>query len=146
MLFKMKSGVGSHAEPGPDGRVVIHKAGDNAIIESDRDLVTMFPNKFERVDEINPAKPEKSDVQKAAEEGFKGVMPPADPPAEQEEEEPLGRDVTHRFPLAEEEDFKVFAKGGAFFVVEADDPDVPLNDKPLKRKDVEQFVEQNLEM
>lgn len=64
---------------------------------------------------------------------------------EPEEENPLGRDVTKRFPKAVEEDFLVFADGGAFSVVEADEPTEGLNDKPLKRKDVDPFIRKYLE-
>ena len=52
--------------------------------------------------------------------------------------------MTERFPRAEEEDFKVFQKGGAFYVTEADDDEVALHDKPLKKAQVEPFVEQYL--
>ena len=147
MYFKLKDGCGSHAETGADGRLIVYKAGD--VIESDNDLAKMFPNKFIRMGDlvVNPA-PVKTDVQRAAEEGFKDVMPPPEEPLEEPLEEdgnPLGRDVTKRFPLAEEEDFLVFARGGAFSVVEADDPTTLLHEKPLKRKDVVDFIEMYLE-
>jgi len=147
MKFRLLPKVGNHAETGEDGSPCVYKPGD--IVESDRDLVDAFPGKFERVVDgvedthANPFKPttkEKTAVQKAAEEGAKDVGAP-DP----EDPNPLGREVTKRFPTALDEDFLVFADGGAFSVAEADEPTVPLNDKPLKRKDVGSFIRKYLE-
>jgi hypothetical protein len=139
MYFKLKPKVGSHAETGQDGKVIHYRPEDGHVFETDRDLVAMFPNKFERVhvpgdegaeDEASPPKPKKESKPK------KDDAPPP---------KPLGRDVTKRFPKAAEEDFKVFSDGGAFFVAEADEPTVALNEKPLKKKDVIPFIKEYLE-
>lgn len=148
MKFRLLPKAGDHAEAGAGGVALAYRAGD--IVESDRDLMEAFPNKFERVDvaeepaspstPFKPSAEEKTAVQKAAEEGAKDVSPPEDPKSN-----PLGRDVTKRFPKALEEEFLVFADGGAFSVSEADEPAEALNNKPLKRKDVDSFIREYLE-
>jgi len=141
MYFKLKSKAGGHAEKGKDGKPVYYKAEDGCVIESTRDLVKAFPEKFERVD-LTAA-----EAKKIAAENTQKETPK--PEAIQQKEtadaaNPLGRDVTKRFPRAVEEDFMVIADGGAFFVVEKDDPQNPLHDKPLKKKDVVPFIDQYL--
>ena len=145
MKFRLLPKAGTHSETGDKGQLRIYKAGD--IVESAQDLVMMFPNKFQLVEDeevqtpsFNPSKEQKAAVAEAAKKG--GVEVSA--PEEEEDSNPLGRNVTKRFPLAKEQDFLVFSEGGAFHVTEADDPKDPLNDKPLKRKDVEGFIEQYL--
>lgn len=146
MKFRLKPNTGSHAGPGEGGKFKTYKPGDT--VESEQDLCKVFPNKFERIPDEAPSsfspstEEQKAAVSKAAKKGAKGVAPPE---TEEPEPNPLGRDVTKRFPTAQEEDFQVFADGGAFSVVEADDPTEALNDKPLKRKDVEPFIRQYLE-
>ena len=49
MYFKLKPKVGNHAERGENGRPIVYKSGD--VVESDQDLVKLFPNKFGRADE-----------------------------------------------------------------------------------------------
>jgi len=119
MYFRLLPKVGGHAFVDPSGKTVFLKASEGVVIESEVDLFKLFPNKFERVEA--PAGPASAPV---------GPSPVS----------PLGRDVTQRFPLAVEHGFKVFADGGAFVVVEADDPGVVLHEKPLKRKDVGSFI------
>ncbi len=142
MKFKLKPKVGSHSEVDDKGKLITYRPEDGHIFETELDLVTMFPNKFERVtvvpeeDEAPASKPKaKSSVDKATEKGAEGVADPANP---------LGRDVTKRFALARKEDFLVFADGGAFHVVEADEPTKALNDKPLHKKQVTPFIKQYL--
>jgi len=55
-----------------------------------------------------------------------------------------GKDVTSEFPTAEEMSVTVFEKSKWFTVVDADDNEV-LNEKKLRRKDVEPFLEQYLD-
>lgn len=148
MKFRLLPKVGDHASPGPGGTTRIYHAGD--VVESDINLKEMFPGKFEEwVEEIpslKPTKEQKEAVQKAAEKGAEEIASkPESKPETKTEPRSLGRDVTSRFPLAEEQDCLVFADGGAFNVVEKDDPTMVLNDKPLKRKDVEPFIRQFLE-
>ena len=170
MYFKMKDGVGSHSEKdSKTGLPVVYKSGD--IVKSDSDLAIRFPDKFERVNmgglketksatvqDIETPEEEKSEVQQAAEEGVKDIQPPKkdeeeeQPPKKDEEEKKvklrkkLGKDATAKFPRAEEEDFKVFyKKGKGYFVTESDEPFTALNKKPLKKAQVENFVEDYLE-
>jgi len=156
MFFKMKKRTGNHSQDG-----VIYVSGD--VVESEKNLCEMFPGKFERIDvpfEIFK-RPEKSDVQKAAEEGAKDIKPKkkskpkpvsdeevlaiADEPDEEEDEEdkePLGKDVTKNYKRAGEEDLKVFYKKfKGRWVTEAEDPFTALNKKPLKKDQVVPFIE-----
>lgn len=171
MRFKLKQGVGNHTETDPKtGRPVTYKSGDGQIIESDSDLVARFPEKFERVvvggeavvqDPSTPEE-EKTPVQEAAEEGAKDVMPPEEPeveepeaeePDEDEADEPEGKpvpkgakDVTDKFPRAEEEELKVFyKKGKGFFVTEEEETSIALNEKRLKKAQVEEFIDDYLD-
>lgn len=149
MRFRLLPKAGNHSETGPDGQRVVYKAGD--VIESDKDLVAMFKGKFERVDLIPPATepttPTVPVIPPPSQE-----QPPKATKAEAPDKSPvregapsvLGRNVTKRFPRAVEEDFVVYANGGAFFVCEADDPNTPLHDKPLKKATVTGFIENYL--
>ena len=56
----------------------------------------------------------------------------------------LGRNVTFRFPGAKEQDFLVFADGGAFYVTDKDAPDKALHPKPLHKNEVEPFMKEYL--
>jgi len=51
MQFKLRKEkgrvAGRHIERGPDGKDVVYEAGDT--VDSERDLMTIFPGKFERV-------------------------------------------------------------------------------------------------
>lgn len=155
MFFKLKPGVGNHAETREDGTLEIYKAEEGRVIESSRNLDAMFSGKFERVEIGDVPEEAKSGAQKAAEKGAEGVAAPnkgkdrgeaedgksPQPKKSKKPKSSLGKNVTSRFPRAEEEDFKVFADGGAFYVVEAEEPEIPLHKKPLKRKGVEPFIE-----
>lgn len=146
MYFKLLPKVGSHVEKDKDGNAVTYHSKDGRIIDTEMDLVKRFPNKFERV-EVNPTA-ESSPKEEAApvvEEAAPVVV--EDEVAQVEEKSkpkskthPLGRDVTKRFPKADKNDFKVFSQGGAFSVVEADEDTVPLNEKPLHKKGVDNFI------
>ncbi len=130
MYFKLLPKVGSHSETDDKGKLITHRSEDGYVFDTDLDLIQMFPNKFERV-QVGPDVPKPPESKKPSK-------------AEEDASNPLGRDVTKRFPKAAEEDFKVFADGGAFFVCESDDPTKALNDKPLKKAQVEKFVEEYL--
>lgn len=133
MKFKLKKGVGNHAEKDDAGNVVIYKAIDGAVIESKTDLAKRHPDKFERVTIDKPSVP--APVQKAAEEGAKDLKP-----------EPLGKNVTEKFSLAAENDFKVFYKRGkGYMVTESVNEYIALNDKKLKKADVEEFIDEFIE-
>ena len=148
MYFKLLPKVGSHVEKDKDGNAVTYHSKDGRIIDTEMDLVKRFPNKFERV-EVNPTAKSspKDEAAPVVEEAAPVVV--EDEVAQVEEKSkskskskthPLGRDVTKRFPKADKNDFKVFSQGGAFSVVEADEDTVPLNEKPLHKKGVDDFI------
>jgi hypothetical protein len=147
MLFKLLPKVGNHTEGDK-----VYTSGD--VVESDLELDKVFQGKFERVKGFTASTPDtQAAVQAAAEEGAKDVAAPPAPPPNQEVsdskppkvESPLGRDVTKRFPEAQEQDYLVFSDGGKFHVAEADDPAFAINDKPLHKKEVIPFVEKLLQ-
>ena len=169
MYFKLKPRTGNHAQTDKDGNVVIFTAKEGRVIKSKTDLAKKYPTKFERVNiagekelETVQDPDEKTDVQLAAEEGIKDIMPEDDDDDfedEDEEEKPkkkkkrkkkkaksLGKDVSSKFPKAEEEDYKVFyTKGKGYFVTDHDDPTVPLHEERFKKSEVMPFVEEQLE-
>ena len=57
-----------------------------------------------------------------------------------------GKDVTVRFPHAKDEDYLVFRRGSRFYVFDTDDPNKVLNEKSLKKAEVDGFVDQLLEI
>jgi hypothetical protein len=144
--FKLKPKVGSHSEKNDEGHIEVYKASEGRVIETEKDLVAMFPEKFERVKGFDDADtPEKTDVSEAAEAGAADIAPPAPTPVpEAPVESPLGKDRTDKFSHAKENDFKVFSDGGAFYVTDVDDIEKALNDKPLKRQQVDSFVDEYL--
>jgi len=101
----------------------------------------MYPNKFER---DFPAE-QKAGVVTA-------TKPNIPPPIDKGEDEktvssPLsdyGEDVTTEFPTAEQIEVKVFEKSNWFTVIDEVDNSV-LNEKKLRRKEVEPFLIQYLE-
>ncbi len=136
MFFKLKPGCGNHSETGPDGKPVVYTQGD--VIESDHDLEAMFAGKFERV-QVGDVKDADPDPEEDP------TLPPPPPPSTEPVENPLGKDRTEKFPKAAEEDFMVFYKRGkGFSVVEADEPTVPLNEDPLKKDEVADFIDEYL--
>jgi len=137
MTFRIKKGCGAHSEPAKEGEEArMYEAGD--LIETEKDLCALFPGKFERV-EVFPNKPEPTPEPEPEEQEEKEEDTPA-----KEERHPLGRDVTDSFPEAKEEDLKVFADGGAYSVVEPDEDNKPLNEKPLKKRSVSTFIKKYL--
>ena len=139
MHFKLLKGAGNHSQVGKDGKLEIFTSKEGRVIKSDLDLVKMFANKFERV-EVDPRNTvEKTEVQKAAEEGAKDLKPAS------EEENPLGKDVTKQFTQAVAEDFKVFAKGDDFFVTEDEAPTIVIHEEPLKKREVNKFIKKYLQ-
>lgn len=158
MYFKLLPKAGSHAEKGPSKKAVIYKASEGNVIETENDLVKMFPGKFERVEvtgspvrpiveaKVKAPAPAPATTQPSVPASSKKAKDAKETKAVEEVsvESKLGRDVTKRFPHALEEDFKVFSTGGEFFVTEADEIDKALNDKPLKKGQVEAFVDKYL--
>lgn len=138
-LFKLLAGA--HIQ---DGRE--YKAGD--VVEADHDLAASFRLKFEEVDGHGrpskgrridnptplpgmdmgleePNKAEKAPKGKAA-KAVEIAEPEAESDAKPEANAKRGRDVTEEFPLAAEEDFKVYRRRGLYTVVDIDDPSKPV--------------------
>ena len=109
MKFKLLGGT--HSEPKLDSKLPLGKEfvtyRKGAIIESDRDLVADFPNKFERVRRGDPDAP---DV------------------------DPNGEDVTEFFRTAEGTDYQVFKSGHSYIIIDKTNPGTPVNKKPLTSK------------
>jgi len=139
--FRLKPRCGNHIERDKKGKPVTYKSGD--IVESDRDLVTAFPGKFEVVpgqfseDGVvtAPNIPEPSKKEK------KITISPKKAISKKTEipESEYGVDVTKEFPTASEVELKVFEKSKWLTVVDPDNNEV-LNDKKLRRDKVEGFL------
>lgn len=147
---------GNHTEGNGPTRKVFKK---NAIIDSDRDLTKLFRGKFERIytaEQLEAVAP----VPKVAEKPTPAPTPVAEPApavseptteekkpeASKESRKPRkrrGRDATKSFPLALEEEFLVFQRGSRFDVYEPED-DAPLNEKGLKKAEVESYIKEYL--
>lgn len=141
MLFRLRKGCGNHEQ---NGR--LYKPGD--IIETSLDLPSMFKaNKFER---IRKTKGHTGPADTGTVIATK-TRPPSSPTAEdvpEEDKNPranrgYGKDVSSEFSTAKEAAVKVFRKGNWFLVVDKNDGQV-LNEKKLRRKEVEPFIEQYL--
>jgi len=152
MYFKLKPKCGNHSEKDSKGKLVVYKAGDGAVIQSDSDLSERFPGKFEKITEVE-IKPT-----------FKSPLDDIEIPGEVKEKvtslvkkvlkkksdtakdflASLGTEVTKEFPLAVKEDLRVFANGEAYSVIEADEADKVLNKAPLKKASVKAFIEKYL--
>lgn len=121
------------------------------IVESEMDLEAFAPGKFRRLPDLvgrqaggftedqpeenlgkSPPKKSKAQTSKAQVE--------QDESGEVESE--LGSDVTEQFDLAEGSDLRVLQKGSWYYVVSADDPNSPLNEKALKKDDVQDFLDE----
>lgn len=118
-----------------------HVAGDRSykkgdVIESDKDLVKIFVNKFERLhDEDTP-------VSKGTQIDVPGQAPrPAEAEEEAAEVEGLGVDVSAEFPEAAEADVLVFKAGKLYTVADADEPTKALNvDALTSKKAVKEYI------
>jgi hypothetical protein len=111
MQFKVLPKVGSHS----DGRQT-YRSGE--VVESDVDLAALFPNKFEKLQEIRPVRRMDDEV----------VGPPVEAMGPAPAKRPPGRpkDVTKEFPLAAEKELRVTKSGSHYTVVEIDRPQVNL--------------------
>lgn len=116
------------------------KTGD--VLVTKRDM-TKFKGKFERIDlpkeeaseEVveDPLEvDEESDTAVASSDGKTNKTPEATPP--------LGKDVTEEFPLATDNGYRVFRAGKVCFVTNSKDTAKALNEEPLKRTEVVNFI------
>jgi hypothetical protein len=142
MLFKLL--VGMHQEG-----TKTYKAG--AVIESDNELDKLFVNKFQRLRMDPPSAPAAAGRMEVATTPSAPVSPTATGGIPQPGEQtpppvaapvttpaaagPKGRDVTARFPIAVEQDYKVFKDGGLYFVYAAEDLTKAINPDGAARKD-----------
>lgn len=133
-----------------DGTVVPH----GKTVETEEDLIAKFGRKFELVTPVNP-------IQAAAETGASGLLVPDGPalaPADggggansadaaenatDGAQAPAGMtDVTEEYPAAAKADLTVCHNKRGWWVFDAGTEAV--NEKPLKKKDVEVFIKDYL--
>lgn len=131
----------------------------NDVLESDRDLMKVFPNKFERyyekeqdsieVDQTKFIDPDinlaNQQSRKAAEEAAKQGetdKTPSKAPAAPKSSDPteFGSEVTTDFEDAVENGLRVFKKGNYFTVVEADDPTKAVSPEKLTKSKVAGWI------
>lgn len=156
MFYKLLTSTHLEIEPNGKQRVYVASDPDNNIVETDKPLDKLFPNKFEPLEKLpkSKKKKKKKKSKKQAKE-----KPPEEELAnddivddevdneeldDDEDVPPLGEDVTDQFAAAVDEDLLVFMvkKGNrkAYLVATGDEPNTPLNDKPLGKKKVEEFL------
>jgi len=129
LKFKLKLGVGNHTEKNlATGENITYTASEGKIIFSANDLAEMFPDKFDRVTIGDPVKEviEKGAIVPNDTETKEKPQEEAPEPQEKAiKPKPLGVDKTKLFPVAVDQDFKVFyAKGKGYIVAEIDEPTI----------------------
>ena len=126
-----------------------HRLLDGTVLKSgetfehaDLALRKKFPNKFEQVvappapvaqvttQSVGTSEAEKTDVQKAAEVGAAEIISGY-------------QDMTAEFPVAGEADLRVTKSRQGWYVFD-EDSDEPVNEKPLKKREVAAFLEEYL--
>lgn len=137
--FRIMKGCGAHRVGSRD-----YKAGE--VVASEADLAKIFSFKFEEVEMIQGvATVSAKKPQVPLPPGNVPEQPTASSPSE---EVPMGKDVTEKFKVAQEQSFKVYAGQGGLNVYDEEDLkdgiQRPLNKEPLTRKGVNSFVEQYL--
>jgi len=120
MLFKLKKGAGPHSENGK-----IYKAGE--VIESDLDLIKLFPRKFQRLDIDNDN------------EVSTNPLGPLIPMSSEIAEVPLDSEVTEDFKIPEGKSFKVFSPVKGWCIVRTNDD--PATDEKLRTSSVQTFLD-----
>jgi uncharacterized NAD-dependent epimerase/dehydratase family protein len=112
-----------------DEQGVIHSKG--SVVESSKDLVGAFPGRFQQI----PSAVETQDTEDHESQEVHVIEPGRD----------FGRDVTSQFEAAVEAGFLVYRKGTLHTVVDEDEPNLPLNEKGLKKGEVKKFLSGYLE-
>ena len=144
MLFRLKERCGPHFMNG-----VTYKSGDT--VETSLDLVAMFPSKFERNYEAEKraeaktgkkTKKSKPDIPEGTGKGKEDDNKDDDDNVTAESE--YGEDITAEYPTAEKVQVKVYVKDNWCTVVDDADGEV-LNEKKLRKKEVEEFIGQYLD-
>lgn len=154
MRFRVKNG--KHHENGV-------KYGKNDVVESDRPLDKLFVNKFEVLPD-EPSTPKAKKAAKVVAEGEEveteedpkdatgasikstqkeGVMdrPNKDVDSSALSSE-LGDNVTTDFPTALDAGVVVFKDGNKYQIAKPDDVETALNEKPLTKKEVNDFIKE----
>ena len=131
MKYRVKTG--KHDQFGK-----VYCKGD--VLDTDMDLIAMFPNKFEKVSKETPitkAPAAPTDITPMVPQ----KNPPAPVPSSEEDDKDRGKDVTKNFPDAVDMDFKVFIQKHKHYVYDMDNMEKPVNPKPLKKAEVKKFIE-----
>ena len=157
-MFRLKLRSGNHVERYKKGELVTYKAG--SVVSSDRDLVALFPDKFELISgrdlgkvATTPNIPKLSKKKKSDLED-KDVIRNKDGTVYKDMEDPgfgvktseeskYGIDVTEGFPTALKVGLNVFEKSRWFTVVDPENDEV-LNEKKLRKDKVEGFLKDYL--
>lgn len=138
MKFQLLPGAGQHIGYDEQRKVKTFVAGD--VIQSEKDLVLLFPNKFQRIDGEFAQEPTVNQAGHANRTKGEHIPTP-----EEKDSVVLGKDITSKIKIARENDLKVFLTEDAkYYVVEADDVDVPIHPQPLLKKEVVPFIEKYL--
>ena len=150
MKFRLKPKCGDHLARNEQGEMITYKSGD--VVESDRDLVAMFPRKFELVGGMTTAAGNVSipdiPIKDKGKGGISGSSP--EPLSFEKEEEKkkekskYGVDVTDEFPTAAKVKLTIFKKGSWFVVIDPGDGEV-LNVKKLRKAEIEDFLGEYME-
>ena len=109
------------------------------IVRSTEDLTAVFPGKFEEVNKgSHEVVPQAVDLVLPAEQRS------APPVAKQEKEDSpvqvTGKDVSKRWPEAEDSDLRVVKNDDGYFVTTEEMPDYAINSKPLTKTEVGDFI------
>ena len=114
----------------------VYKKGE--AVESELPLMTMFPNSFKTVEQVQAEVPPAANKKKEKKEEKKEDDEAA--------AESLGKDVTESFEDASENGLLVFKKGRRYFVADPSEPTEALNEDELKKKkDVSTFIAEWME-
>jgi len=150
MLFKLKQKVGLHRQ---NGRIF----GPGDVVESNEDLTKKFRGKFNEVkgEELSPGVDDKFKRRKPPIPVPPVPMVPVEEAKSKAKEKTavekinvdpeLGKDITADFPEAKEIGLKVFVNPHKWCqVVDANNDNKILNEKKLRKKDVDDFLHQYL--
>lgn len=127
---------------GNRGNMNMWKKGQ--VVESDENLAEKYPEKFAELrDDTRADKPAEvkaapklRELEKLSEEGPEAKTPKPKK-AKKEEPESLGKDVTKKYELAKDKGLLVFVNSDdEYFITRKSDPTTPLNESPLRKKEV----------
>ena len=165
MFFRLKAKCGTHSQNGNT-----YRPGD--VVETDMDLVAKFRNKFEKIyDDVDkqdtgkttpkiPIPPEQASKKTEADKDNKSKSASVSkkPPKKQKKSKKstkkknskkYGVNVTEEFPIAEENDLRVYEKaagnGKWYSIIEMDEDNKKVLLKKTRKKDVVNFIEDMLD-